>query len=61
MTAVPESSMSMTAKQMQRQMINTPTQVFKTSTNNFSTFASNKTGSLYQNLGQDMSQKVSLN
>ena len=61
MMAAPESSMSMTAKQMQRQMTTSAAQVFKSSKNNFSTFASNKTDSLYKNLGQDMSQKVSLN
>ena len=59
--AAPSSSMSMTAKQMQRQMTTSAAQVFKSSKNNFSTFASNKTDSLYKNLGQDMSQKVSLN
>jgi len=59
--AAPSSSMSMTAKQFQPQMSSTVGQVFNSSKNNFSTFASNKSGSLYQNLGQDMSQKVSLN
>jgi hypothetical protein len=53
--------MSMTAKQFKPQMSSTVGQVFNSSKNNFSTFASNKSGSLYQNLGQDMSQKVSLN
>ena len=51
MMTAPESSMSMTAKQIQRQMTTTVGQVFKTSKNNFSTFASNKTDSLYKNLG----------